>query len=75
VIPHYGGMASTQLIASQTITTCPIQEWLIQWGEREKFFFKHKLGPVNGYIELPKEPGLSMELDESAIESKEEVKL
>jgi len=74
VIPHHGGMASTQLIASQTITTCPIQEWLIQWGEREKIFFKHKLGPVNGYIELPKEPGLSMELDESAIESKEEVK-
>jgi L-alanine-DL-glutamate epimerase-like enolase superfamily enzyme len=73
VIPHHGGMASTHLIASQTTTTCPIQEWLIQAGARGNVFMKHKLEPVNGYIELPKGPGLGMELDEDAIESSEEI--
>jgi len=73
VIPHHGGMASTQLIASQTITTCPIQEWLLQHGRRGNVFLKHKLEPVNGYIKLPKSPGMSMELDEDAIESREEI--
>ncbi|HGE72549.1 TPA: mandelate racemase/muconate lactonizing protein [Candidatus Poribacteria bacterium] len=74
VIPHHGAMASTHLIASQTITTCPIQEWLIQIGNRDNFFMKHKIQPVNGYIELPKCVGLGMDFDEDVIESKEEVK-
>jgi L-rhamnonate dehydratase len=73
VIPHHGGMASTQLIASQAISTCPIQEWLLQVGYRDKVFMKHKLEPVNGYIELPTAPGLGIELDEDAIESREEI--
>lgn len=73
VIPHHGAMASTQLIASQTITTCPVQEWLLQHGRRANVFMKHKIEPVNGYIELPTAPGLSMELDEDAIESREEI--
>lgn len=73
VIPHHGGMASTHLIASQTITTCPIQEWLIQHGARGQVFLRHKIEPVHGYIELPTGPGLSMELDESVIESRQEI--
>lgn len=73
VIPHHGGLASTQLIASQTVTTCPIQEWLIQVGHRDNAFLKRKIAPVNGYIEPPTGPGLGMELDEDAIESSEEV--
>ena len=73
VIPHHGGMASTQLIASQTVTTCPIQEWLLQHGRKDNVFLRDKIDPVNGYIEIPKSPGLSMELDENAIESCEEV--
>ena len=32
VIPHHGGWPSTHLIASQTITTCPMQEWLFLAG-------------------------------------------
>jgi len=74
VIPHHGGIASTQVIASQTIITCPIQEWLIQWGNIENVFMKHKIKPVNGYIELPKDPGLGTDLDEDAIEFREEIK-
>ena len=73
VIPHHGGLASTHLIASQAIATCPMQEWLLQYGLTGNFFLKHKIQPANGYIALPTAPGLSMELDEAAIESQEEV--
>jgi L-rhamnonate dehydratase len=73
VIPHYGGMASTQLIASQTITTCPIQEWLLQIGITNQHFLKYKIQPMDGHIDLPAGPGMSMELDESLIESRSEL--
>ena len=75
VIPHHGGMASTQLIASQTITTCPIQEWLLQVGVTQQCFLKHKIAPEGGMIALPTGPGMSMELDEDAIEAREELTL
>ena len=75
VIPHHGAWASTHLIASQTVTVCPIQEWLLQHGRRGNVFLKHKLEPVNGYIELPDVPGLCTELDEEVIESREEITL
>jgi L-alanine-DL-glutamate epimerase-like enolase superfamily enzyme len=73
VIPHHGAMASTQLIASQPITTCPIQEWLLQHGTVGQHFLKHKIQPVNGHISLPTAPGMSMELDDSAIQSRAEL--
>ncbi len=75
VIPHHGGMASTQLIASQTITTCPIQEWLLQVGLTGQHFLKHKIEPQDGMIALPMSPGMSMELDQDAIEAREELTL
>ena len=75
VIPHHGAMASTQLIASQTITTCPIQEWLLQVGVTQQCFLKHKIEPEGGMIALPTGPGMSMELDEDAIEAREELTL
>jgi L-rhamnonate dehydratase len=74
VIPHHGGLASLHLIASQTLTTCPIQEWLLQHGRRDMVFLKHKIEPVNGYFALSDAPGLGIELDDSAIESREEIK-
>lgn len=73
VIPHHGGVASTHLIASQTLTTCPMQEWLIQYGERFQVFLTHKIEPRDGYIDLPTDPGLSMEFDDDAIDTREEV--
>ena len=73
VIPHHGGIASTQLIASQTITTCPIQEWLLQVGITQQHFLAYKIRPQNGYIDLPRGPGLSIELDPGAIESSTEL--
>jgi L-alanine-DL-glutamate epimerase-like enolase superfamily enzyme len=73
VIPHHGGMASMNLIASQTITVCPIQEWLIQAGIAGQHFYTYKIEPVGGHIELPTRPGIGIELDETAIESREEL--
>jgi len=75
VIPHSGGAAATHLIASQAITTCPIQECLLQHSMVGQFFLKHKLTPVNGYIHLPTAPGMGLELDDSVIESREELDL
>ena len=73
VIPHHGAIASTQLIASQTIITCPMQEYLIQHGARGQFFHKEPVVPVDGYIALPDRPGIGIELDESKIESSQEI--
>jgi len=73
VIPHYGGMASTQLIASQALTTCPIQEWLLQIGIVSQHFLQYKIQPANGQIVLPTAPGMSLDFDEDAIESRDEI--
>lgn len=71
LIPHHGGLAASHLIAAQTLTTCPIQEWLLQAGRRDNVFLKHKREPVEGYFDLPPGPGLGLELDEAAIEGRE----
>ena len=72
VIPHHGGWPSTHLIASQTLTTCPMQEWLVQFGRLSNVFHQHKLVPVAGHIELPTAPGLNMDLAEEAVTIMEE---
>jgi L-alanine-DL-glutamate epimerase-like enolase superfamily enzyme len=72
VIPHHGGWASTHLIASQTLSTCPMQEWLFQAGITSNVFHKHKLEPVDGHIELPTAAGLCTELVEDGLEILEE---
>ncbi|MBN1401565.1 MAG: mandelate racemase/muconate lactonizing protein, partial [Anaerolineae bacterium] len=74
LVPHHGGLASLHLIASQALTTCPIQEWLIQHGMRGQFFLKYKIEPVDGHIALPTGPGMSVELDQEVIEASEEVR-
>jgi L-alanine-DL-glutamate epimerase-like enolase superfamily enzyme len=73
VIPHHGVVASTHLIASQSITTCPMQEYLIQHGTRGQFFHKQPVVPEGGNIALPDRPGIGIELDEAKIESSREV--
>ena len=72
VIPHHGGWPSTHLIASQALSTCPMQEWLFQIGRMTNVFYKHKLAPVAGHIELPKAPGLNMDLAEDGLRLLEE---
>jgi L-rhamnonate dehydratase len=75
VIPHHGGFASLQLIASETITACPIQEWLLQAGIVGQHFCVDKIEPVDGHIALPTAPGIGIELDEAAIEERQELQL
>ena len=72
VIPHHGGWPSTHLIASQALTTCPMQEWLFQYGRMPNVFYKHKLAPVDGHIHLPTAPGLTMDLAEEGVTRLEE---
>lgn len=67
VIPHHGGWPSTHLIESQTPTACPMQEWLFQFGRLSNVFYKHKLVPVDGHIELPTAPGMTMDLAEDEL--------
>jgi L-rhamnonate dehydratase len=73
VFPHHGAMASTHLIASQTITTCPMQEHLIQSAIRSQFFHRHPVDPEGGFITGPNHPGIGIELDEDKIESSREI--
>ena len=72
VIPHHGGWPSTHLIASQALTTCPMQEWLFQIGRMTNVFYKHKLVPQDGHIHLPTAPGLTMDLAEEGVTRLEE---
>ena len=72
VIPHHGGWPSTHLIASQALTTCPLQEWLFQIGRMTNVFYKHKLAPVDGHITLPTAPGLSLDLADEGLTLLEE---
>ena len=71
LIAHCGFRAASHLIAAQTLTTCPLQEWLIQSAATGEYFLKHRYWPEDGYLDLPPGPGLAMELDESRIESRE----
>ena len=68
VIPHHGGWASTHLIGSQTLTTCPMQEWLFQAGRPNNVFRKYQLEPVDGYIDLPTSAGLTVDLADDGLE-------
>lgn len=46
----------------------PIAEYLMLVAEASQFFLKKVCRPVNGYFELPTEPGIGLELDESKIQ-------
>jgi L-alanine-DL-glutamate epimerase-like enolase superfamily enzyme len=75
VIPHAGGLATTHLIASESIATCPLQEHALRDAQTTHYFLKDKSVAVNGYIALPTAPGLGLELDEAVIEAREELDL
>jgi hypothetical protein len=63
--------AASHLIAAQSLTTCPLQEWLIQSAVTVEYFLKSRYWPENGTLSLPPGPGLGMELDDARIESRE----
>jgi L-alanine-DL-glutamate epimerase-like enolase superfamily enzyme len=65
VIPHASAPPSLHLIMSQKPTVCPMAEYLTRYAIHE--FEKNPIKPKGGYIELPDNPGLGVELDEELI--------
>lgn len=75
VVPHgYSMQAALHVIAAQPVTTCPMIEYLLRWGEYHQFFNKNPIRPVQGVVTLPDTPGIDMEFDEAKIERFEEVR-
>jgi len=75
VIPHgHSVPASVHLIAAQSPEVCPMLEYLIKWNQIHQFFLKTPIRPEGGYVTLPDGPGLGLELDETKIRSRRELK-
>lgn len=75
VVPHgHSTPATAHLIASQPANVCPILEYLIKWNEVHQYFLKTPLKPKDGVVTLPDTPGLGMELDESKVEERQELR-
>ena len=75
VIPH-GHLIRPAMHAaiSQSPLVCPLCEYIfIGNQDRNQYFLKEKHFTTNGFIPAPVKPGLSMEFDESKIESQKEV--
>lgn len=75
LIPHgHSVPASVQFYASQSPAVSPILEYLDKWNQIHMFFLKNPPHPRNGFLAVPSEPGMNMELDEGKIESRQELK-
>ena len=75
VIPH-GHLIRPAMHAtiSQSPLVCPLCEYIFVGNqEPNQYFLKEKHFTTNGFIPVPTKPGLSMEFDESKIESKREI--
>ncbi|WP_274650270.1 enolase C-terminal domain-like protein [Paenibacillus humicola] len=70
-IPHgCTAMPNLHVIAALPPSVCPYLEYLIRYQRQQNHFHKNKLVPAGGFLPLPEKPGLGIELDEGAIESK-----
>lgn len=75
IIPHgHSTPANAHVTAAQSPALSPLQEYLIKWNEVHQFFLKNQLKPVKGYLEIPSLPGIGMELDESKIDTAQEMR-
>lgn len=69
VIPHgHSSHVTAHFLAAQSPHLCPMQEYLVKWNTVHQYFLKHKVEPVDGYVEVPQTPGLGFEIDEDVIE-------
>jgi len=74
-IPHgHSSRAGINFSLSQSPIHTPYQEFLVKWNSIHQFFLKNPINPINGEIDIPKEPGLGMEIDDSKIESEKLIK-
>lgn len=73
IIPHgHSVPANVQLSAALSPADVPYVEYLVKWNEILQFFFKDPVKPVDGWITVPTGPGMSVEIDESKIDSERE---
>ena len=74
VVPHGNSVPVTvQLVAAQPPTVCPYVEFLIQRNAANQFFFEERVWPEDGHVTVPDRPGLGVTIDDSAVESEEEL--
>ncbi|MEK3914595.1 enolase C-terminal domain-like protein [Paenibacillus sp. FSL H7-0331] len=70
-IPHgCTVLPNLHVIASLAPSVCPYLEYLVLYQQQQNHFHLNKLIPVNGFLALPEQAGLGIELDESTIEAK-----
>jgi L-rhamnonate dehydratase len=71
VIPHSGNARmSSPIWFSHNAATSPIGEYLVKHNATAQYFYREPLTPVGGYIHVPEQPGLGIELEEEKIKEK-----
>ena len=72
--PHGHNYApALHLIAARPPSVMPMIEFLVQLADEKQFFFKQPLRCTDGFVDLPTQPGLGTDLDESKITRRETV--
>ena len=61
------------IAASQSPQVVPMVEYLVRIQERNQFFHRTIHRPVDGMLELPAEPGLGLDLDDSKVDDRREL--
>ena len=74
IIPH-GGVVPVSAHVSFALNAAltPWIEYQNVLNVSKQFFFKYPLAPVNGFVHFPTKPGIGLDIDESKVESEEEV--
>ena len=72
-IPHgHSSKAGIHFSLTQSPIHTPYQEYLVKWNDIHQFFLLNPVSPINGFIDIPAETGLGMNLDDSKIEKEVE---
>jgi L-alanine-DL-glutamate epimerase-like enolase superfamily enzyme len=74
VVPHgHTIAAAVHVIAAQSGDLCPLVEVLPRHQYRMQYFHREPVVAAGGAVACPGSPGLGMELDDSRVETREEV--
>ncbi|MEM7023283.1 MAG: enolase C-terminal domain-like protein [Pseudomonadota bacterium] len=73
-IPHgHSTPANTHFSVTQSPIHTPYQEFLVKWNAIHQHFLASPIWPENGMLRAPETPGIGMDLDETKVESEEEL--
>jgi len=74
VVAHgHSLLAALHVAGSQSPSTVPMVEYLVQYQPEKQFFHKPAYEPVEGSVALPELPGLGIVIDEDKVDSKIEL--